>query len=322
VTEVATDHDGSGAEGREPRPPTLHRRTLLILGLGGAALLAAGGATALELIAHGVLPGQQTLDQLDGSCSVESPPFDIAKPGPLVSGTFYSAARHRRVGYTIGYPPGHGPGAALPLIVMLHGFGGNHTDALAGLTPAEAVSLRVGGEQLAPMAMVTVDGGGGYWNPHPHDDPMGMVIHELLPLCQRMGLGRPPLPIGTMGISMGGYGAILLAERYPHLFSAVAAISPAIWTTFAEAHAANAGAYASEDAFRANDAIALTPRLKGRPVRVATGEQDPFRPGVEALIGALPSGAVTRITPGCHTGPFFVSQEPPSLLFLGQHLTA
>jgi S-formylglutathione hydrolase FrmB len=28
---------------------------------------------------------------------------------------------------------------------------------------------------------------------------------------------------------MGGYGALLLAEKYPHLITAVAAISPAIW---------------------------------------------------------------------------------------------
>jgi hypothetical protein len=25
--------------------------------------------------------------------------------------------------------------------------------------------------------------------------------------------------------------------------------------------------------------------------------------------------------PGCHTGPFFLSQEPPSLQFLSQHLS-
>ena len=45
-------------------------------------------------------------------------------------------------------------------------------------------------EPLAPMAMVTVDGGNGYWNPHPGDNPMAMVIDEFIPLCQRLGLGR------------------------------------------------------------------------------------------------------------------------------------
>jgi hypothetical protein len=99
---------------------------------------------------------------------------------------------------------------------MLHRFGGNHTDAFAGMSPAQAVTLKVSGRPLAPMAVVTVDGGGGYWNPHPNDDPMAMVIEELIPMCQHRGLGAPPDRIATMGISMGGYGALLLAESTPH----------------------------------------------------------------------------------------------------------
>ena len=203
---------------------------------------------------------------------------------------------------------------------MLHGFGANHSDAMAGMNPTQAVALRVDGHQLAPMALVTVDGGGGYWNPHPDDDPMGMVVDELIPLCQRLGLGRSPQKIGTMGISMGGYGALLLAEKHPDLISAVAAISPAIWTSYSEAQSANAAAFDSDESFRRNDAIALAPRLKGIPVRVAAGDRDPFRPGVEALFEVLPVGSTARISRGCHTGPFFESQEPPSLSFLAKHL--
>ncbi len=68
---------------------------------------------------------------------------------------------------------------------------------------------------------------------------MGMVIDELIPFCQRLGLGLPPHRIGTMGISMGGYGAILLAEKFPRLISAVAAIGPAVWTSYQQAQAVN-----------------------------------------------------------------------------------
>jgi hypothetical protein len=32
-------------------------------------------------------------------------------------------------------------------------------------------------------------------------------------------------------------------------------------------------------------------------------------------------GAVTDLSQGCHSYPFFVAQEPPSLAFLGRHLT-
>ena len=80
------------------------------------------------------------------------------------------------------------------------------------------------------MALVTVDGGDGYWNPHPGDDPLTMIVDELIPLCQTMNLGRPPSRIGTMGISMGGYGALLVAEKHPGFIAAVAAIISAVWT--------------------------------------------------------------------------------------------
>src|SRR5262249_8513114 len=154
------------------------------------------------------------------------------------------------------------------------------------------------------------DGGNGYWNPHPGDDPTAMVSGELIPLCRRIGLGVGPRSIGTFGISMGGYGAILLAEKFPALVSAVAAIGPAIWTSYPQARAVNPGAYASAAAFAAADVVTHAPALAGSAVRLACGASDPFVPGVRALARVLPPGATVEISPGCHSDPFFVSQEP------------
>jgi predicted esterase len=317
----------SPEEARPPDPGTSEaaptgwsRRRILKVGLGGAAAVVVAGAAGAELVAHGVLPGKQRLDQLDGACSVATTTLTATATGPSMSGTFYSKARQRSVGYTVAYPPGQAQGSVLPLVVMLHGFGGDHRTALSSMTPAQAMALEVGGRPLPPMAMATVDGGGGYWNPHPGDDPMGMVIHELIPMCQGLGLGRPPQGVGTMGISMGGYGALLLAEKYPQLIRAVAAISPAVWTSYDQAQAANAGAYSSAASFRANDVVTHAGALSGTPVRVASGDDDPFHSGVEALARAAPPDAVVTFSHGCHTGPFFTSQEPPSLAFLAQHL--
>ncbi len=285
-------------------------------------MVVAGGVAGLELVSHGVLPGRYRLDQLDGGCSVAATTLAFSGPGQSRSGTFHSPARGRTVGYTVAYPPGHEPGGPLPLVVMLHGFGANHSSALTGMSPAQAVALEIDGRPLPPMALVTVDGGNGYWNPHPADNPMAMVIDELIPMCQAMGLGQPPHKIGTMGISMGGYGALLLAEKYPGLIASVAAISPAIWTNYPEAHGADPGAYASAEDFEANDAVTHAHLLKDKPVRVASGDDDPFHPGVEALARGLPPSAVVRFPPGCHTDPFFISQEAPSLSFLARHLQA
>lgn len=148
-------------------------------------MVVGGGATALELISHGVLPGKPELDRLEGACSVSHQRIEFSTLGPATSGRFFSYHRRRSVGYTLAFPPRKGPGSGLPLVVMLHGFGANHTSALAG------------------------------------------------------------------------------------------------------------------------------------------GNDDPFYPGVEAFTAALgPTNSVVEITNGCHTAPFFVSQEPPSLTFLAGHLGA
>jgi pimeloyl-ACP methyl ester carboxylesterase len=311
---------GPGGErpGR-PRPGRPNRRRALGAGLGGLAAVAVAGAAAIELAARGVLPGRQLVDWLDGACSVASPPLVFSAPGLSVSGTFRSRARRREVRYVIAWPPGYRPGAPLPLIVVLHPFGAAHLSALTGMSPPQALALQVDGRPLPPMAMAAADGGPGCWNPHPGDDPMAMVIDELIPLCQRHGLGRRA--IGTFGISMGGYGALLLAEKHPGLISAVAAIGPAIWTSYGQARAVNPGAYSSAAAFTAADAVTHAHALAGVAVRVACGLGDPFYPGVRALTRVLPPGAVTDLSQGCHSYPFFVAQEPPSLAFLGRHLT-
>jgi predicted esterase len=310
-------HPGMSVEDTRSR---FSRRRVLAWGLGATAAVLGAGVVGEELVAHSVLPGRQVLLDVEGACAVSVPPPLFSPLGPGFSGRFYSRARRRSVGYTIAYPPGHGPGSVLPLVVTLHGYGANHTDALAGLSLSQALALHVDGRRLPPMAMVAADGGGGYWHAHPGDDPMGMVIGELIPMCQTRGLGRHPESLGIMGISMGGYGALLMAEKYPQLFAAVAAISPAVWTSYAEARGANPGAYTSPSDFAANDAVTHAPALVHTPVRLASGLSDPFHPGVVALVEMLPPTTVVDFSKGCHTGPFFRDQEPPSLGFLGRHL--
>jgi S-formylglutathione hydrolase FrmB len=150
---------------------------------------------------------------------------------------------------------------------------------------------------------------------------MAMLLHEFLPLCRRHGLRAGDRhKIGLTGESMGGYGALLLAEEHPEMTAAVAVISPAVWTTYADSQNANPDAFSEAD-FTAHDVTTHASGLDGIPVRIASGRDDPFHPYLEVLQRALPTDARVLFPPGIHDNAFFGSQAVPSLAFLGEHIT-
>jgi len=81
---------------------TISRRAFVLGGAGAMVLVGAGG---VGLVEAGALPGRTKLDNLlgwdGGGGTVPS-----IEPGPMVSGSFRSAARRTTVGYTIVRPPG------------------------------------------------------------------------------------------------------------------------------------------------------------------------------------------------------------------------
>jgi S-formylglutathione hydrolase FrmB len=119
---------------------------------------------------------------------------------------------------------------------------------------------------------------------------------------------------------MGGYGALLLGEEHPEMVAAIGAISPAIWTTYADSQNANPTAFTSAADFAEHDVITHAAALGGIPIRIASGRDDPFHPYVEALKPALPDGSRVYFPPGVHDDTFFGSQAVPSLAFIGKHL--
>jgi len=64
--------------------------------------------------------------------------------------------------------------------------------------------------------------------PAPGDDPFAMLLDELLPLLSGLGLRTSPDQVGVLGWSMGGAGALRLAEHSPDRLAAVVAASPAV----------------------------------------------------------------------------------------------
>lgn len=67
---------------------TLSRRRLLYWLSGGVGAVVVASFAGVELVEHGVLPGKQFLDEIDGACSVPAPALSFAALGPSVDGRF------------------------------------------------------------------------------------------------------------------------------------------------------------------------------------------------------------------------------------------
>ena len=301
--------------------PSLSRRALLAGGLG----LAAGGCVAggYELVQDGTLPGKYQLARLTGACGSALPPPARPAPSPHLV-TFHSAYRHREVQMLTLLPAGVQTRDGLGVVIALHGAGGDGASMARQVAPA---MTRAG---LSRFAVICVDGASTYWHAHADgDDPVGMIVHEVLPRAAATGMrtGR----IGLVGLSMGGYGALLLAERFsaadgtggmPRV-AAVAALSPAIFATYPDAVAANAAAFDGPADFARNDVFTRLGALRRVPALISCGQDDPFEPEtvrVRARLAALTGRPVTGgILPGCHDGAFWGRTMPGALTFLARN---
>jgi enterochelin esterase-like enzyme len=103
-----------------------------------------------------------------------------------------------------------------------------------------------------------------------------------------------PLKRAVIGWSMGGYGALLLAETHADSFAAVVASAPAIWPSFG---AAAPGAFDDAADFKANDVLHGATRLDRDAVRVDCGADDPFAGMARELRRRVPS-----LSGGIHDG--------------------
>ena len=291
-------------------PVALSRRQLLT---GVAGLAVVGGAAAAE--------GGRAWHRADQLLHpVPQPSFSIptAKPGGVVSGAFTSAARGgRRVRWAVAYPPGQAGDARLPVALVLHGRGDNYASAFGShaLDRYLAAAVQAG---TPAYTLASVDGGDHtYWHRRKDgDDPQQMVVAEFLPLLAARGLHTAT--VGLTGWSMGGYGALLLAERLGRSgCAAVAVDSPALWTS---AGSTAPGAFDDAADYARHDVFAGRPSLSGVPVRVAIGTSDPFYAATRSFVAGLRPRPATDFSIGGHSLAFWRHSAPAQVAFLGAHL--
>lgn len=298
------------------------RRTALRWGLAAAAT-AAGAGTAGTLTASGNLHRAEAsapLGLVEGRAGERAP--DVAV-GALERGSFRSVAMGgAQIGFAVSYPPRVPTDAPLPVVLELYGRGGSY------LVPFARDSLALGhyqsvvvGAGAQPFAVATVDAGPtSYWHKRSNGvDPQRMILSEYLPLLRERGLLVDR--IALLGESMGGYGALLLAQRLgPARVAAVATYAPAIFRRAADA---SPGAFDDAADFAENDVLAGAAQLSGIPMRIVCGTRDRFFAATKAFAALPHTPAVeTAYEQAGHAAGYWRSETTEQLTFLARHLAA
>ena len=211
----------------------------------------------------------------------------------------WSAARGRAVGFYTAVPAGFGTGRGLPVCLVLHGGSKTTADfAALGLGRFLTDAVRRG---APPFVLAGADGGRLSWQPSGGDDPQRLIHEEVPAWCRQRGFDTRR--VAAWGWSMGGYGALLLAEAFPRTLRAVAAFSPAV---------------------RPADDVTRSARLlRGTPIGLWCGKQDGLYDNVRALEATLPEPArAGRFADGRHDFGYWSRCIPDAFGFAGRSLRA
>jgi S-formylglutathione hydrolase FrmB len=270
----------------EPGPVSRRR---LLLGAAGAAGVVAAGAAGWSLASERVVR----------SLGLGPDPFIPAAPdGVITLETVHSDARGADVQLFTAVPDGFGDGEGLPVVVVLHGASGRPSQYQEfGLGRFLTAAVDAG---AAPFVLAGADGGTLRWEPQPDgDDPQRMVREELPRWLDERGFDASRRAV--WGWSMGGYGALRLAQDAPRWSRATATFSPAVAV--------------------GDPVFADVVRLAGQTLGVWCGTEDPFIDSVRALVDALPQPPViASFTPGAHTRVYWNEQTLDAFAFLASSL--
>jgi acetyl esterase/lipase len=224
-----------------------------------------------------------------------APVIPDAPPGDERLERRVSAARGRPVDFYTAVPDGHGDGRGLPVALILHGGSKTARDFPAlGLGRFLTAAVRGG---APPFVLAGATGDRLAWQPAGRDDPRRMVREEIPAWCAERGFDTTR--VAAWGWSMGGYGALLLAQTFPGFVRSVAALSPAV---------------------HPGDAVfTQVNMLRGVPVGLWCGRDDGLYDDVRALHRALPEPPVAGgYADGRHNFGYWSTVVPTAFEFLAR----
>lgn len=138
------------------------------------------------------------------------------------------------VAYAVYLPPDYDlAGRRYPVVYLLHGYTDDESGWIQFGEIQMAADRAIAAREIPPMIIVMPDGGVSFYindcqNKVRFED---MFIQEFIPHIDATFRTRPKKEFrGISGLSMGGWGSLVLSMRHPDLFAACAAFSAAMWT--------------------------------------------------------------------------------------------
>lgn len=228
--------------------------------------------------------------------------------------TVKSAALRGRADVTLFVPPAARGVRDLPILTLLHGVYGSHWAwALKGRAHLTVERLIAQGK-LPPLALLMpsdgLSGDGSGYVSQAGRDAERWIIEEIPALARQLLEGcteRSPLLLA--GLSMGGFGALRLAGKYPRRLAAAAALSAvteaAQLESFMEESTEGWSPLAAD-----RSALAALTGSSGPvpPLRIDCGTEDPLLDANRALHRALDAAGVRHLyaeRPGGHDWPYW-----------------
>ncbi len=245
--------------------------------------------------------------------------------------TVKSRALGRRADVTLYVPPAARGVADLPIVVLLHGVYGSHWAwALKGAAHFTAAWL-VDEGALPPVALLMPSDGlwgdGSGYVKHVDHDAECWIIDEMPALARQVIAGcsaRSPLLVA--GLSMGGFGALRLAGKYPERITAAAGLSSV--TDVAQFDALieeDRGGWSDDPADRGVLAALTGATAPLPPMRIDCGLDDPYLEANRELHRALQAAGIAHHyveSAGGHDWEYWSATLEHTLRFFGQVLHA
>jgi enterochelin esterase-like enzyme len=155
--------------------------------------------------------------------------------GQVLEGLHFSSTiLGHDVDYAVYLPPDYTVSARrYPVVYLLHGYTDDESAWIQFGEVNVAADRAIADREIPPMIVVMPEGGvtfyiNDYQNKVCYED---MFIQEFIPHIDDTYRTRPAKEFrGVSGLSMGGWGSLLMAMRHPDVFAACAAFSSALWT--------------------------------------------------------------------------------------------